>query len=182
MTGGLINLQALVAKAQTTVKQQDALKKATTTLKTAVSATKRAQVIEEIQALSSALVFKLQYWHCLCDRKGTTPLGMFVQQKHVRMANSTRLVRPRSENVSEHHLLPRYTQREYISVLMCGVCSVTDHSFGTELPVPLPIGVTPAPVRGAFTEEWETLTAPEPETEDEPDTEPDDAEDPDTDL
>ncbi len=186
MTTPLIGLAALVAKAQETVAKKDALKKAEGALKVAPNAARRVQAVEEIQSLQSALdwlpkalVYKQQYWTCLCGRKGHTPQGLFIQERHIRMMNSVRLIRPRSGNLDEHNALPRFTQREYIDVLMCGVCSVTEHGFGSDLPLPAPIGTIPVPVRGVYTEEWETLIAPLPDDEPE---EPQDGDEEDSDL
>jgi hypothetical protein len=154
----MADLASLIATAQKAVAAQAAIKVAKVTAKArptpeALSALHALEL--QVQWRPVALVLKLEEWTCVCGHQGEHPLGLFLLEEHTRVANSTRLSRPRNE--AELPPLPRRIAWENGTRLICSSCAPR-HGFLKELtraPVAAQAAVPPA--KGEFTSEWETL-------------------------
>jgi hypothetical protein len=164
----MADLAQLIANAQKRVQTEQAAK----TAKAAAKARPTPEAMSVAHALQAqldwrtvALVFKVERWTCTCGCTGDNPLGLFLFEEHTRVANSTRLVRPRSE--AGLPPLARRTLVETSSRAMCADCC-SDHHFiqalnRAVLPHQLP---ERPPTKGVFVAEWEQLRSPEQEPED----------------
>lgn len=156
-------LQALVAKAQAAVAAKDTLKAAEVKLKKARSEPEREAARDEVAEMmaivdwhTTALVLVIDAWHCSCGNTGRSPQGLFLHQEHTRLANSTRLIPPRSE--SDGNELPRRIKQNEREVVLCSACA-WDNAFTKYLEPP----ATPEEKRmalrrpGHFVSEWADL-------------------------
>lgn len=171
MTGGPLNLASLVARARAKVQVKDAAKDAEAKVKAAKTADAKLtaqlelnSIREHIDWRSVALLHVTEHWTCRCGNVGEAPQGLFILQEHTRLANSRRLQRPRSES-SLPSDLPRAVKIETSVVLMCQECR-EDSGFVNEWRPPIPPTSLAFGAKGEFTREWETLTAPSEEDED----------------
>ena len=120
-------LQLLVAKAQAVVAAKASVKLAEVKVKKARSEPEResaqsalADMLAIVDWRSTAIVLLLDCWTCSCGHHGASPQGMFFYQEHTRVANSTRLVPPRSESLGND--LPKRIKYDHRIVSVCDNC------------------------------------------------------------
>lgn len=154
-------LEALIARASAKVKAESAVIAAEKKAKTAKTEGQRALAVAEVAAIRNkidfrdvAQIFVVEDWTCACGRHGLNPIGTFLLQEHIRLANSIRMTAVRGDDDS----LPRRTKREYRKVNVCAGCCSSRGYTRPYLPSLPPTHKMPEPVEPE--EEDEVMTAP----------------------
>lgn len=147
------SLTQLFAAAQAVVEAKEKAKETKKAVAKAIDPAAALQALR-LQAESEwrpyAIVLRVDQWVCACGCTGEAPLGFFLLQTHIRLADSYRFLPQRAESTED---LPHRLRVEQRSVLTCHHCMAL-RGF-----TPLPARIAP-PVIGAYVRDWLAKTAP----------------------
>lgn len=167
-------LAELLAGAQATVQAKAKIDTAKERIKKARSPIERDAAVADTVALQAtldwrpvALVYRQENWTCACLNHGETPDGLFILYEHARMANSTRLARPRHES-EDRNDLPKRVLTETRVVAFCANCAPAEGFTRPYVP-PVTIAgrrpITLSAEQRVYSTEWANLTSPETDNE-----------------
>ena len=175
----MIDLNTLLQRAQAAVEAKEARKGAEAKLKVARSKPEREQALAEVQRLTAiedwrvvALVLRSERWTCACGSTGIIPDGLYVFEKHARLANTTRMVRVSSTS----EVADSTPRRKLIAERAIGHCPDCGNRNGFILPfhaaAEAPIVHSPrvktAYLATGFVEEWKAARQLPKESYDDP--------------
>lgn len=161
----MATLAELLSQATATVAAKASVTAAKERVKKARNPLERDAAVADTVALQAtldwrpvALVYREEHWTCQCGHEGFTPDGLFVLYEHTRMANSTRLSRPRHESENRNDL-PKRILVEARVVMLCGACCA---GFIKSYAPPITVnGRRPTPLlpeQRVYAAEWVALT------------------------
>lgn len=164
----MIDLNTLLKRAQATMEAKESRKDAEAKIKVARSKPEREQALAEVARLTAiedwrvvALVLRSERWTCQCGATGRTPDGLYVFEKHARLANTTRMVRVGSAA----EVADTTPKRQYQAERMIHHCPACEVAQGYLLPLfaaaDAPIVNSPrvktAYLATGFIDEWKAL-------------------------